>query len=81
MRGRSSLAVERLQSDYRSCPGKAGGSLFGSRSSDWPTWTLFAREPELYPKHLIRVGTLVARYPDDFIIWRPARQHTVCHMQ
>lgn len=54
MQGRCSLTIKRLQSDYRSCPDRAGGSLFGSRSSDWPTSTLFARRTwELYPKHFI----------------------------
>lgn len=55
MRGRCSLAIERLQSDYKSCLGKAGGSPFGSRSPDQPTSTLFAR-PKFYSKHFIGDG-------------------------
>lgn len=87
MRGRSSLAIERLQSDYRSCPGKAGGSLFGSRSSDWPTSTLFfARELELYPKHFIKVGTcLVTAIRMILLFGAPSPSHrarvNICHVR
>lgn len=47
MRGRCSLAIEQLQSDYGSCFGKAGGSLFRSGWSDWPASIFFARRGPL----------------------------------
>lgn len=49
MRGHCSLATE--QSDYRSCLGKPGGSLFRPRL-DWPASILFARQGP-FPKYFI----------------------------
>lgn len=78
MRGRCSLTIERLQSDYGSCPAARLAAACSVRARPIGRLRHSSRDENSILERFIGDGARQRRYLDDFIIWRPVNVNMSC---